>query len=132
MLGNFDKFWAILTFFQYFWQFWGDLRIILGFGSECKKVSYRYNATVAGREMFPYWYFWVLSAWGLSMITLHKLHFLYHRMLPSTSPWSDPISFNHLDVLLVRYHLKLWFKKFGLVLFSITRRSTSESRYLLP
>ena len=87
-LGNFDDFyffWAILTnfgnFFLYFWQFLGDFRIIfwkfwhffnifrtiLGFGNECKKGSYRYNATVAGREMFPYWYFWVLSAWGLSI-----------------------------------------------------------------
>ena len=53
------------------------------------------------------------------MITLHKLHFIYHRMLPYTSPWSDPISFNHFDVLLLRYHLKLWFQKFGLVLFYI-------------
>ena len=50
---------------------------------------------------------------------MHKLHFIYHRMLPYTSPWSDPISFNHFDVLLLRYHLKLWFQKFGLVLFYI-------------
>ena len=115
--GNFDNFyifWAILTiltnfgkfwhFFQYLWQFLGDFRTILGFGSECRKVSYEYNAIVAGREMFPYWYFWVLSAWGLSMIIVAYLHFIYHRMLLYTSPWSDPISFNHFDVLLLKYH----------------------------
>ena len=62
---NVEKFWEI---FSIFLQFLGDFRTILGFGSECKKVSYKYNAIVAGREMFPYWYFWVLSAWGLSMI----------------------------------------------------------------